>query len=239
MAEEVREQDAPASGGHPQGQGLQVAAPAADPMQQGQGGTLRIGAALQQHHVAFGRAQTPGLEARALQGPQAGGIEESAGQGGGGHRRSVAEAARDDRVDAMRPRGSPWTMIQIQGGERGAMSCKVLVVDDEPDVPDLVSQWFRAEVREGTYRLAFAASGAEALVALADKEPVDILLSDIRMPGMSGLELLDRTREVDPVCRTVMMTAYRDMENIRTAMNRGAFDFLVKPVNVVDLKATI
>jgi sigma-B regulation protein RsbU (phosphoserine phosphatase) len=116
---------------------------------------------------------------------------------------------------------------------------KILVVDDEPDVPLLMKQRFRAQIREGRLEFRFAANGVEAL-ALLDAEPdVDMVLSDINMPEMDGLTLLSKVTSRGPLPKTVMVSAYGDMENIRTAMNRGAFDFVTKPINFTDLQATI
>jgi sigma-B regulation protein RsbU (phosphoserine phosphatase) len=116
---------------------------------------------------------------------------------------------------------------------------KILVVDDEPDVPLLMKQRFRAQIKERQLEFRFAANGVEAL-ALLDAEPdVDMVLSDINMPEMDGLTLLTRVTSRGPLPKTVMVSAYGDMENIRTAMNRGAFDFVTKPINFTDLQATI
>jgi sigma-B regulation protein RsbU (phosphoserine phosphatase) len=116
---------------------------------------------------------------------------------------------------------------------------KILVVDDEPDVPLLMKQRFRAQIKEGRLEFRFAANGVEAL-ALLDAEPdVDMVLSDINMPEMDGLTLLSKVTSRGPLPKTVMVSAYGDMENIRTAMNRGAFDFVTKPINFTDLQATI
>ena len=115
---------------------------------------------------------------------------------------------------------------------------KILVVDDEPDLERLVRQRMRHEIRAGTYSLAFARDGVEALDVLAKSEPFDLVISDINMPRMDGLELLERI-PVTPDIRAVVVSAYGDIRNIRIAMNRGAFDFITKPVDFTDLRLTI
>ncbi len=116
---------------------------------------------------------------------------------------------------------------------------RILVVDDEIDLEQLMLQKMRREVRCGRYEFEFAHNGAEALECLRKDNGFDIVLSDINMPVMDGLTLLAQIPDVDPDVRAVMVSAYGDMENIRTAMNRGAFDFVVKPIDFTDLKITI
>ncbi|UQA57520.1 protein kinase domain-containing protein [Polyangium aurulentum] len=116
---------------------------------------------------------------------------------------------------------------------------KILVVDDEPDVPLLVRQRFRQQIRKSVYEFVFATDGETALEQLRNHPDVNVVLSDISMPGMDGLTFLSRVAEVNPMVQTVMVSAYGDMRNIRTAMNRGAFDFVVKPIDFEDLEATI
>jgi len=120
-----------------------------------------------------------------------------------------------------------------------ASRARVLVVDDEPDVEMLVTQVFRPQIRQGLYDFVFARSGDEGLELLRQQPDVDVVLSDINMPGLDGLALLGKIGEVNPVVKTVIVSAYGDMANIRTAMNRGAFDFLVKPIDLKDLRATL
>jgi phosphoserine phosphatase RsbU/P len=116
---------------------------------------------------------------------------------------------------------------------------KILVVDDEADVPLLIQQRFRSQIRENHIDFRFAGNGVEALQAL-DKEPdIDIVLSDINMPQMDGLTLLAQLTGRGPTPKTVMVSAYGDLDNIRTAMNRGAFDFVTKPIDFRDLQITI
>ena len=116
---------------------------------------------------------------------------------------------------------------------------KILVVDDEPDLEPLMLQRMRRNIRSGLYTFVFAQNGVEALERLRDDEDVDMVLSDINMPRMDGLTLLEQIPKVDPNIRSVIISAYGDMKNIRTAMNRGAFDFVTKPIDFGDLKVTI
>lgn len=116
---------------------------------------------------------------------------------------------------------------------------KILVVDDEVDLEMLVKQKFRQKIREHMYEFIFAANGKEALEKLEQHPDVDVMLCDINMPEMDGLTLLVKLKELSPVVKAVMVSAYGDMENIRMAMNRGAFDFVCKPVNFEDLELTI
>lgn len=116
---------------------------------------------------------------------------------------------------------------------------KILVADDEKDLEGLIKQKFRRQIRENKYEFYFALNGREAL-SLIEKHPdISILLSDINMPELDGLSLLSKLSEASSLVKTVMVSAYGDMENIRTAMNRGAFDFVVKPINFVDLELTL
>jgi adenylate cyclase len=116
---------------------------------------------------------------------------------------------------------------------------KILVADDEADLEVLIKQKFRREIRENTYEFIFAANGNEALKKLEQDNSIDILLSDINMPEMDGLTLLTKLNELNLLTKAVIVSAYGDMDNIRTAMNRGAFDFVCKPVNFADLSITI
>jgi class 3 adenylate cyclase len=119
------------------------------------------------------------------------------------------------------------------------MTAKILVVDDEADLELLIKQKFRRQIRENTYEFVFARNGVEALRQLKQHDDIDIVLSDINMPEMDGLTLLVKINELNPIIKAVIVSAYGDMENIRTAMNRGAFDFICKPVNFVDLELTM
>ena len=116
---------------------------------------------------------------------------------------------------------------------------KILVVDDETDLEVLIKQKFRQKIREHEYEFVFAINGKHALEQLKENDDIDIILSDINMPEMDGLTLLTKLNEQKSLLKSVIVSAYGDMENIRTAMNRGAFDFITKPVNFEDLELTM
>lgn len=116
---------------------------------------------------------------------------------------------------------------------------KILVVDDEADLETLIKQKFRKQIRQKEYEFLFAENGLDALEKLQGEHGVDIVLSDINMPEMDGLTLLTKINELSPIIKSVIVSAYGDMENIRTAMNRGAFDFITKPINFEDLTLTM
>lgn len=117
---------------------------------------------------------------------------------------------------------------------------KIMVVDDEPDLESLIRQRFRKRIRENELDFVFASNGLEALSKLLEHPEICLILSDINMPEMDGLTLLAKLNELkNPAIKTVIVSAYGDMENIRTAMNRGAFDFVTKPVDFIDLETTI
>jgi phosphoserine phosphatase RsbU/P len=120
------------------------------------------------------------------------------------------------------------------------MAEKIMVVDDEPDLESLIKQKFRRQIRENEYDFVFAYNGLEALAKLLEHPEICLILSDINMPEMDGLTLLAKLNELkNPALKTVIVSAYGDMDNIRTAMNRGAFDFVTKPVDFQDLETTI
>lgn len=119
------------------------------------------------------------------------------------------------------------------------MSSKILVVDDETDLEVLIKQKFRKQIREKEYVFVFAINGKDALEKLLIEPDMDIVLSDINMPEMDGLTLLTKISEQNPLLKSVIVSAYGDMDNIRTAMNRGAFDFITKPINFEDLTITM
>src|SRR6201988_1727887 len=119
------------------------------------------------------------------------------------------------------------------------MTATILVVDDEPDLEALVLQKFRRRIRDGAVTFVFAHDGIEALASIEQHPHVDMVVSDINMPRMDGLSLLAKLQEADDKKSTILVSAYGDMSNIRTAMNRGAFDFLTKPIDFSDLEATI
>ena len=120
------------------------------------------------------------------------------------------------------------------------MAVKILSVDDEQQMASLMRQYFRRKIRSGEYEFLFAYNGREALELLAQRPDIDIILSDINMPEMDGLTLLSKIHEKkNPAQRVVMVSAYDDMRNIREAMNKGAFDFATKPIDMEDLSLTI
>jgi adenylate cyclase len=116
---------------------------------------------------------------------------------------------------------------------------KILVADDEADLEVLIKQKFRRQIREKQYEFVFAINGKDALEKLKENTDIDIVLSDINMPEMDGLTLLGKLNDISPIIKAVIVSAYGDMDNIRSAMNKGAFDFICKPVNFEDLEATI
>lgn len=116
---------------------------------------------------------------------------------------------------------------------------KILVADDEMDLELLIKQKFRKQIRKQQYEFVFATDGKDALDKLKEFPDVEIILSDINMPGMDGLSLLQHLNEHKPLIKTVMVSAYGDMDNIRAAMNRGAYDFITKPINFEDLEVTM
>ncbi|MEL7120001.1 MAG: adenylate/guanylate cyclase domain-containing protein [Bacteroidota bacterium] len=116
---------------------------------------------------------------------------------------------------------------------------KILVVDDEINMQRLIKQKFRRQIREGKYEFHFAENGSLALEKIKEEPEIDVVLSDISMPVMDGLTLLTKLGELNPIIKTVMISAYGDLKNIRTAMNRGAFDFITKPIDFEDLTLTM
>lgn len=145
---------------------------------------------------------------------------------------------------------APLTLLQTSGNFSNLVSpttmeipmnpAMILVVDDEPDLELLIRQRFRRRIQEGIIEFEFAINGEEALRKLADPSRVfDVVLTDINMPVMDGLTLLTRIKEQEGPYKAVVVSAYGDLENIRTAMNRGAFDFITKPIDFPDLETTI
>jgi phosphoserine phosphatase RsbU/P len=117
---------------------------------------------------------------------------------------------------------------------------KILVVDDEPDLQELIKQKFRNKIKANEYEFHFAVNGVEALEKISSDGTIDLILTDINMPVMDGLTLLSKINELNnKLLRSVIVSAYGDMENIRTAMNRGAYDFITKPIDLKDLEITI
>ena len=119
------------------------------------------------------------------------------------------------------------------------MNARILVVDDEPDLEALVLQKFRHKIRDQAVSFLFARDGVEALAALKANGDIDLVVTDINMPRMDGLSLLQKMQESEERISTIIVSAYGDMANIRTAMNRGAFDFVTKPIDFADLETTI
>ena len=123
------------------------------------------------------------------------------------------------------------------------MTHKILIVDDEPDLELLMRQRFRRLIRSGEYELFFAHNGIEALKTLRAESDIGVILTDINMPQMDGLTLLDELKQLNQqpghLVKAIVVSAYGDMDNIRVAMNRGAFDFLVKPIDFGDVESTI
>jgi adenylate cyclase len=119
------------------------------------------------------------------------------------------------------------------------MTARILVVDDEPDLEELIQQKFRHQIRGGDVSFLFARDGVEALTVLEKNQDVDLVVTDINMPRMDGLSLLQKLQENEEKLSTIIVSAYGDIANIRTAMNRGAFDFLTKPIDFLDLETTI
>ena len=119
------------------------------------------------------------------------------------------------------------------------MATTILVVDDEPDLELLVSHKFRRQIRSGEYSFLFARDGEHALSVLEESPAVELVLSDINMPRMDGLTLLRNLKELERELRAIIVSAYGDVANIRTAMDLGAFDFVTKPIDFETLETTI
>lgn len=116
---------------------------------------------------------------------------------------------------------------------------KVLLVDDEPDVELLAKQKFRKQISNGDFDLLFALNGQEALDTIEREPDIAIVISDVNMPEMDGLTLLDRLKELSPSTKTIVVSAYGDAKTLRSAMNKGAFDFVTKPVDFKELSESI
>lgn len=119
------------------------------------------------------------------------------------------------------------------------LPANILVVDDEPDLELLIKQKFRKKVKNNEFNFTFANNGLEALNRIQEDKEIDIVLTDINMPEMDGLTLVSKLTEQYPTLRSVIVSAYGDMGNIRKALNFGAFDFITKPINFEDLEITI
>mgnify|MGYP000844150683 FL=1 len=141
------------------------------------------------------------------------------------------------RFQSARELAIALSALEESGGERRAI--RIVVTDDEPDLSLLIRQRFRQQIKKAVYDFHFASDGYGALELLRKTPDVDLVLSDINMPGMDGLSLLEHVSDVNPLVKVVMVSAYGDFRNIREAMNRGAFDFLTKPIDFKDLERTI
>lgn len=119
------------------------------------------------------------------------------------------------------------------------MNVNILVVDDEPDVSTMISQQYENSIAGFDVTFTFASNGQEALQLIEKNPDIDIVLTDINMPIMDGLELLVNINKYWPLIKVVVISAYDDMKNIRKAMNQGAFDFITKPVDFADLELTV
>ncbi len=124
------------------------------------------------------------------------------------------------------------------GGITDHMVRIILVVDDEPDMQALINLKFRKQIAAGTFKFVFALNGREALEVLQENPDIHLLMTDINMPEMTGLELLDKVIEQHPVFKVIVASAYTDLPNIRSAMNKGAYDFVTKPIDFQDLILT-
>ena len=142
----------------------------------------------------------------------------------------------DERFSSAQEFGAAFSALERSLERRAAV---ILVVDDEPDFEALMRVKFRRLIRRGEYELLFARDGQAALDQLALRPDVDVIITDLNMPGMDGLTLLGRLGRAGPALRAVVLSAYNDMPNIRAAMNAGAYDFLTKPLDFSDLEATL
>ncbi len=154
------------------------------------------------------------------------------------------QGSMDERTAKLDPRRGRTSRDDASatgqsGPHTGARPSTILVVDDEPQVEALVLQRFRKRIHQGDFAFLFAHDGEEALEVLLATPEVDMVLTDIAMPRMDGLTLLDHLSDLKPSLIRVVVSAYGDMQNIRTAMNRGAFDFLTKPINFEDLTISV
>jgi adenylate cyclase len=150
--------------------------------------------------------------------------------------RILSELCKAIKYDvARRPRNHKMAGTQ----EESDLPVKILVTDDEPDLELLIRQRFRKKIQQNEYEFVFANNGAEALDVLAVDGEIRVVLTDLNMPVMDGLTLLSRIGELNRIVKVVIVSAYDDMENIRAAMNRGAFDFLTKPIDFHDFEITV
>lgn len=116
---------------------------------------------------------------------------------------------------------------------------KILIVDDEPDIELLAKQKFRSQVANGEFELFFATNGREALDLIKRDPGIAVVISDVNMPEMDGLTLIDNLKILSPHTKTIIVSAYGDAKTLRAAMNKGVFDFVTKPVDFKELAETI
>ena len=116
---------------------------------------------------------------------------------------------------------------------------KILFVDDEPDIELLTKQKYRKQIANGAFELFFALNGEEALHIIKNTPDLKVMVTDINMPQMDGLVLLDKVKEANPRIKTIVLSAYGDTQTLRTAMNKGAYDFVTKPINFTELGTLI
>ncbi len=119
------------------------------------------------------------------------------------------------------------------------MSRKILVVDDEPAVDHLMRQIYRKEIRSGTYEIVFAVDGASALAKLEENTGIQVVLTDLNMPGMDGMTLLSHVHQAYPQIKVIVVSAYNDSEKKEAAKGYGAYEFINKPIKVQEIKALI
>ena len=146
----------------------------------------------------------------------------------------VARAEKGNNISGALP-----YLTRTSDPEINMTKAKILIVDDELELERLIKQRLKKHIRAKEFELLFAHNGKEALEKLQSEQAIEMVLTDINMPEMDGLTLLGLLPEIDQTLKAVVVSAYGDMSNIRTAMNRGAFDFLVKPIDFDDLKVTI
>lgn len=115
----------------------------------------------------------------------------------------------------------------------------ILVVDDEEHLDILISQKFRHEIKRGDYTFVFARNGRQALQSIERNPSISMVISDINMPEMDGLTLLDQLDKINPSIKTIIISAYNDVESVKAAMQKGAYDFMTKPLNLNELKETL
>ncbi|MBK8848402.1 MAG: response regulator [Bacteroidetes bacterium] len=119
------------------------------------------------------------------------------------------------------------------------MANRILVIDDEQDMQSLINQRFRKQIKADVFTFEFALNANEALEKLRSIEDIYLIVTDINLPGMDGITLLNKIKEINRTIMSVVISAYGDMKNIRAAMNAGAYDFLTKPIDFVDFETTL